>query len=414
MMFFNLESLSNKRNNIIHKKHNQVLITTLPFLSITAWLVTLSRPHDMVSRPNNSTWRQEHGQNLSGIKWTGRCNCLARHIPSQVKSGKKRDIQANTEAAIEKDFQITDYFISRCGINALKKLNSIIAPRKVEDLPFAEIQTTFLAYLKPTERLVVAERTMFLSTEQGSNENEADFLARLREAARYSKFDDLKNSNGPEAELIRLRFIAGLRNREAKLKLREQLRGNEALACQDLLQTLQYRSQPEKFVSSHDNPDKDTIAFSTKQRFSSRKPPRTWENNNRECGRCGSEWHTFQNCPAKDKWCDSCGMKGHVSKKCRNKARETQDRKEYSQRGSKGSHHISEGRKDDKQDSDSDGLYSITETPESLPGECTLQYHLGLCEHPQQANSNATRYWLQHHHHIISHLAYSWETNAQT
>ena len=60
-------------------------------------------------------------------------------------------------------------------------------------------------------------------------------------------------------------------------------------------------------------------------------------------------------------------MKGHFSKNYRNKARETQERKEYSQRVPKGSHHISEGRKDDKQDSDSYGLYSITHTPESLP-----------------------------------------------
>ena len=161
---------------------------------------------------------------------------------------KKRDIAATED--VEQDFQITDFFISRCGIQALKKLNSLIAPKKVEDIAFAEIQSTLISYLKPAERLVVAERTMFLSIEQGNAEKEADFLARLREAARYCKFNDLKTCNDPEAELIRLRFIAGLSDREAKLKLLEQLREKADLTCQDWMQTLQYRSQAERFVSS--------------------------------------------------------------------------------------------------------------------------------------------------------------------
>jgi hypothetical protein len=134
-------------------------------------------------------------------------------------------------------------------------------------MPFAEINTTLLNYMKPSERLIVAERTIFLSVEQGHEENEADFLARLREAARHCKFGQLKTCDDPEAELIRLRFIAGLRDKEIKLKLLEQLRTNDALSCQDLLQTIQYRSQAVKFAAArHPEPiGQDTIAF-TKSR----------------------------------------------------------------------------------------------------------------------------------------------------
>ena len=47
---------------------------------------------------------------------------------------------------------------------------------------------------------------MFLFTDQGSDETETDFRARLKEAARYCNFETLKRCADLEAELIRLRF----------------------------------------------------------------------------------------------------------------------------------------------------------------------------------------------------------------
>ena len=68
-----------------------------------------------------------------------------------------------------------------------EKNNKLIAPKAIEEITFAEFNAKTVAKLKPAERLVVAERTMFLSTAEGKDESEFDFLARLREAARYCK-----------------------------------------------------------------------------------------------------------------------------------------------------------------------------------------------------------------------------------
>ena len=78
---------------------------------------------------------------------------------------------------------------------------------------------------------------------QGREEAETDYLARLREAAPYCKFIDLKSSLDPEAGVIRQQFIAGLRDSTAKLKLLEALRANDNLTVEELLQLIQYRTQ---------------------------------------------------------------------------------------------------------------------------------------------------------------------------
>ena len=104
--------------------------------------------------------------------------------------------------------------MSQCGLEALIKLSSLVAPRNIEDMKFIDIRKNLINYLKPQERLVVAERTGFLQMSQGEEEAETDYLARLREAARYCKFVDLKALPDPEAEMFRLQFIAGLRDRQ--------------------------------------------------------------------------------------------------------------------------------------------------------------------------------------------------------
>ena len=106
---------------------------------------------------------------------------------------------------------------------------SLVALRNIEDMTFIDIRKDLITYLEPQDRLVVAERSGFLQMSQmfvlsqGGEEAETDYLARLREAARYCKFVDLKATLYPEAEMIRSQFIAGLRDNEAKLKLLEEL-----------------------------------------------------------------------------------------------------------------------------------------------------------------------------------------------
>ena len=120
---------------------------------------------------------------------------------ARARVEKKRDIDATpgtsgrpAVAAIAKDYQVTDFFMNQCGLEALTKLSSLVAPRNIEYMKFIDIRKDLINYLKPQERLVVAERTGFLQMSQEGEEAETDYLARLRKAARYCKFVDLKAS----------------------------------------------------------------------------------------------------------------------------------------------------------------------------------------------------------------------------
>ena len=83
---------------------------------------------------------------------------------------------------------------------------------------------------------------------QRKGESSGDFLARLKEAARYCEFGNLKMVADPEAYLIQLGFIAGLQNSEQKLKVLEHLQQNPDATIDDnfLRETVNYkRRQPE-------------------------------------------------------------------------------------------------------------------------------------------------------------------------
>ena len=78
---------------------------------------------------------------------------------------------------------------------------------------------------------------------QAGEEAATNNLARLREAARHCKVLNLKATPAPEAELIRLQFIAGLRDSGSKLKSLEVLRVNNNLTIEELLQLIEYSTQ---------------------------------------------------------------------------------------------------------------------------------------------------------------------------
>ena len=63
---------------------------------------------------------------------------------ARARIEKKRDIDATpgtsgppAVAAIAKDYLVTDFFMSQCGLEALIKLSSLAAPRNIEDMHFA-------------------------------------------------------------------------------------------------------------------------------------------------------------------------------------------------------------------------------------------------------------------------------------
>ena len=60
-----------------------------------------------------------------------------------------------------------------------------MSPKKLLDTLFKEIRQAIQNYVSPKERVESAERAKFLSAVQAVGESDDDFLARLREKARY-------------------------------------------------------------------------------------------------------------------------------------------------------------------------------------------------------------------------------------
>ena len=255
---------------------------------------------------------------------------MAQGVRGASRVEKKRDIDATpgtsgppAVAAIAKDYQVTDFFMIQCGLEALIKLSSLVVPRNIEDMKFMDIRKDLINYLKPQERLVVAERTGFLQMSQGGEEAETDYLARLREAARYCKFVDLKASADPEAELIRLQFIAGLRDSESKLKLLEALRANDNLTVEELLQPIQYRTQAKRFAESSVHQSTSSVVAYAEKRGPNNKKDLSRRLKPEQCRRCGRKlFHLLHECPAKDEKCHNCSKQGHYSRMCKAKRQE--------------------------------------------------------------------------------------------
>ena len=124
------------------------------------------------------------------------------------------------------------------------------------------------------EGVVTAERAKFLSVIQGVGESDDDFLARLREEARYCDFEKLKTAANPEEELVKIKFISGLRDPEAKLRLLDSNKAKPAMSVTEMTESLRFRSQAMAFESSSSGNKpfivKEEVGFNFKKTF--RKP----------------------------------------------------------------------------------------------------------------------------------------------
>ena len=166
---------------------------------------------------------------------------------AKCRAEKKED-KVNTDGTVH-DLQVTNLFLSMCGQDAII-LRSLISPRNLIDTPYIDIRLAIQNYISPKERVVTTERAKFLSVIQGVGDSDNDFLARLREGARYFDFEKLKAAANPEEELVKIKFISGLRDAEAKLRLLDGIKAKPATSVTEMTESLQFRSQVMAFASS--------------------------------------------------------------------------------------------------------------------------------------------------------------------
>ena len=271
----------------------------------------------MVSRPPNDR------QTLD-LQNAESCTAWIMSFVAKCRAEKKED-KVNNHGTIV-DLQVTNLFLSKCGQNALPKLRSLMSPKKLLDNPLKEIRLAMQNYISPKERVVTAERAKFLSVVQGVGESDDDFLARLREEARYCDFEKLKTVTSPEEELVKKKFISGLRDPEAKLGLLDGIKTKPTMSLSEMTESFQFRSQAMAFASSStgNRPfvKKEEVGYNFKKTF--RKPSEKFtgiKGNGNMRNRCGGKPHSSKPCPALNKKCNTCEKVGHFSKICRSKTR---------------------------------------------------------------------------------------------
>ena len=134
----------------------------------------------MVSRP--ATDRQ-----ILDLQNAESANAWIMSFVAKCRAGKEED-KINNNGTVQ-DLQVTNIFLSMCGQDAIIKLRSLMSPRILIDSPYKDIKLALKNYISPKERIVTAERAKFLSVIQGVAESDDDYLARLREEARYCDFE---------------------------------------------------------------------------------------------------------------------------------------------------------------------------------------------------------------------------------
>ena len=239
----------------------------------------------------------------------------------KCRAEKKEDM-INNDGTVP-DLQVTNLFLSMCVQDATIKVRSLMSPRNLIDTPYKDIRLAIQNYISPIERVLTAERAKFLSVIQGVGVSDDNFLARLREEPRYCDFGKLKTAANPDEELVKIMFILGLRDPDAKLRLLDGIKAKPAMSVTGMTKSLQFRIQAMALASSSSGNKsftvKEEVGFNFKKTF--RKPSEkiTANKNNNMCTRCGGKPHSRRPCPALIKECNTCEKLGHFSKMCRSK-----------------------------------------------------------------------------------------------
>ena len=196
-----------------------------------------------------------------------------------------------------------------------------MSPRNLIDTPYKDIGLAIHNYISPKERVLTAERAKFLSVIQGVGESDNNFLARLKEEARYCDFEKPKTAANPEEELVKIKFTSGLRHPEAKLRLLDGIKAKPAMFVTEMTANLQFRSQAMAFASSSSGNKpfdvKEEVGFNLKKTFRKPNEKITANKSSNMCTRCEGKPSSRRPCPALSKKCNSCEKVGHFSKICR-------------------------------------------------------------------------------------------------
>ena len=98
-----------------------------------------------------------------------RCEAWLRSFAALARTKKLTDFASDDGVMGEK--QITDLFLSKAGIEAIRQVSLMVAPQELEAMNFVNIQETIIDKMRPKKKLVIAERMRFLALHQNLDED---------------------------------------------------------------------------------------------------------------------------------------------------------------------------------------------------------------------------------------------------
>ena len=211
--------------------------------------------------------------------------------------------------------EITNQFMAYAGCEAIMRLKVMVYPRDIQRMSFREIEQAIRKDVRPKKKLVIAERTKFLSTKQNPGESVRNYIHRLKQASRFCEFEKLGSGTmSIQEELIQLRFIEGLHEQNQKDKILERLQSNHMV----LEQCIEFVQQLELISEFKKEENEEAMVFSMKKTVRMDEQAQKEKQKSVKCKYCNFKHKMDRKvyCPAFEKICFECERPNHFSSVC--------------------------------------------------------------------------------------------------
>ena len=196
-------------------------------------------------------------------------------------------------------------FLSVVGDKTYKLIRDLVAPAKPTDKSFQALVDILTSHLEPAPSVIV-ERFKFNSRFRREGETAAQFLAELRNLARYCDY------GGSLDDMLRDRLVCGINDG----RMQRRLLAEKDLTLKRTWEIILAMESADKYAEDLKQ-EVDVKPVNTIKTY-----PQQIHNSTRLCYRCGGK-HQATNCHFKEAECYACRKKGHIAKVCRSKSKGT-------------------------------------------------------------------------------------------
>ena len=201
--------------------------------------------------------------------------------------------------------------LSFCGAMTYQLIRDLVSPNKPTTKTYTELVKLVKDHHQPPPSEIV-QRFHFNSRIQKADESVGDFVAQLRRLSEHCNY-------GNTLELmLRDRLVCGCKDRRLQCKL---------LAEPDLTFKKAFKLAAAMESAERDAKDLQPRTLTPIHKFmdsrSPQEPPKQPSSVTQPCYRCGGK-HLSADCRFREANCNYCNKKGHISRVCRSKLRDSQ------------------------------------------------------------------------------------------